>query len=413
MEAIRFAFHPVRYGFTLALGALYRAAFTARTGCIHYSRDVPEPALPGDDWVKIDTTLGGICGSDLSLITLRDSPSLSPFASFPFVIGHENVGILREVGPGVHRLAPGQRVVADPLLSCETRGFADVCAACGRGAPQQCTRFAGGSLAPGMLIGSCRDTGGSWGETFVAHRTRVYPVPPQVSDENALLAEPFGCALHGVDTVLSGGRLSTRARPTALIIGGGVIGLSTIAAVRLLAPRTRIVVLVRHSFQEEMARRLGADTVLRPVRGMLYEEVADALGARPLKPIFGPPVLVGGADIVYECAGSPRALADSLRFAKPGGHVVLLGLAAVPWGVDWSHVWRKELTVHGVFAAGPVTTGRGPVPSMQYALDLFARGTVDLSPLVTHRFPLHAYRQALAAALNKGGSGCIKAVFEF
>src|SRR5690606_11979069 len=102
--------------------------------------------------------------------------------------------------------------------------------------------------------------------------------------------------------------------PTALVIGGGVIGLSTIAALRVLAPHTRVVALVRHSFQADMARKLGAHTVLMPHRRTLYEEVAEELGASLLKPVLGPPVLVGGADVVYESAGSAGALADALRF---------------------------------------------------------------------------------------------------
>ncbi len=125
--------------------------------------------------------------------------------------------------------------------------------------------------------------------------------------------------------------------------------------------------------------------------------MAEALGAKLLKPVIGPPVLVGGADVVFECAGSPRALNDSLRFAAPGGQVVLLGLAAVPRGIDWSFVWQKELHVQGVFASGPIETPKGPVSAMQYAMDLFAQGRVDLSGMVTHRFPLRDYRRGIAA----------------
>lgn len=411
MKAIRFKFNPVRYGLALGLGAVSSRAFTGKAGLIAYE-DVPEPDLPGDEWVKIDTKLGGICGSDLSLITLRNSPSLSTFASFPSVIGHENVGIIREVGAKAGDLQPGRRVIVDPLLSCVTRGFGqDPCPFCRQGMPNRCLRFTEGDLAPGLLMGNCRDTGGSWGETFVAHRAHVFPVPDNVSDANALLAEPFACALHAVNSTAA--RTAAPSGGTALVIGGGVIGLSVVAALRILAPETRIVALVRYSFQEEMARRLGADEVLRSKGRRLHRDVARELGASLLKPVIGPPVLVGGADVVYECAGSAGALADSLRFAAPGGRVVLLGLASLPRGIDWSHVWRKELDIQGVFAAAPVETDRGPVPAMALALQLFATGKVDLTPLLTHRFPLGDYRQALAAAMEKRGSGCIKAAFEF
>lgn len=413
MEAIRFKFHPLRYGLALGLGGVSARAFTGKAGLIALE-DVREPDLPGDEWVKIDTRLGGICGSDLSLITLRNSPSLSTFASFPFVIGHENVGVVREVGAKAGDLRRGRRVIADPLLSCVTRGFGlDPCSSCREGLPNRCLRFTEGDLAPGLLIGNCRDTGGSWGQTFVAHRAHVFSVPDNVSDENALLSEPFACALHAVNLALVRRRSVARTPGTALVIGGGVIGLSVVAALRALAPETQIVALVRHPFQEEMARRLGAHSVLRANGRRLYREVARELDASLLKPVIGPPVLVGGADVVYECAGGARALADALRFAAPGAQVVLLGLASVPRGIDWSHVWRKELDVQGVFASAPVATEQGPVPAMALALELFATGRVDLSPLVTHRFPLRDYRQALDAAMDKRSSGCIKAAFEF
>lgn len=403
MEALQFTFNPLRYAFAKAAGTLHPAAFTSRAGCLVYG-DVPEPPLPGPEWVKIDTIMGGICGSDLSLVTLEDSPSLSPLASFPFVIGHENVGIVREVGEGVTDVSAGDRVVADPLLPCAARGFDEPCASCRAGRANRCLRFTEGDIAPGLLLGHCRDTGGSWGATFVAHRSQLIPVPDNVSNENALLSEPFGCALHAVHLahIPDGG--------TALVIGGGVIGLSVVAALKVLAPGVRVIASVRHPFQAERARRYGADEVLTARGSELYEAVADAVGAKLLKPIIGPPVLVGGADAVFECAGSPRALNDALRFAAPGGQVVLLGLAAVPKGIDWSFVWQKELHVQGVFASGPIDTPVGTMTAMQYAMHLFADGQVDLSDMVTHRFALKDFRQAIETAWSKKTTGCLKAV---
>lgn len=404
MEALQFTFHPLRYALAKAVGTFWPAVFTSKAGCLTYGK-LQEPPLPGDEWVKVDTTMGGICGSDISLITLQDAPSLSPFASFPFVIGHENVGIVRQAGKKATEWQRGRRVIADPLLPCHVRGFDEPCPACADGWPNLCARFTEGTLAPGLLLGSCRDTGGSWGRTFVAHQSQLLEVPEGVSDENAVLAEPFGCALHAVDVARSA------AGGTALVIGGGVIGLATVAALRVMDPQARIVIVVRHSFQADMAKALGAHTVLKPSRKTLYEEVAAELGADLLRPVLGPPVLVGGADVVYECAGSAAALADALRFAVPGGQVVLLGLAALPRGIDWSHVWRKQLHVQGVFAAGPVNTKSGRVSSLRYALDLFASGQVNLEQLVTHRFSLRDYRRALATVMDKRQSGCLKAVF--
>src|SRR5690606_13844252 len=152
------------------------AAFTGALGLLAYG-DVPEPELPDSDWVKVDTIMGGICGSDLSLITLEDSPSLSPLASFPFVIGHENAGIAREAGGTAGEVRDGQRAGAAPLLPGVVRGDGAPCRGGRAGRPNRCLGFAGRGLAPGLLLGHRRDTGGSWGAPYVAHRRQIIPVP--------------------------------------------------------------------------------------------------------------------------------------------------------------------------------------------------------------------------------------------
>ena len=318
--------------------------------------------------------MGGICGSDLNLITLRDSPSVSPFASFPFVIGHENVGIVRETGPAVTEVEPGQRVVADPLLPCAVRGFRQPCANCRAGLPNRCLRFTEGAIAPGLLLGSCRDTGGSWGEVFVAHRSQVIPVPDHVSDENAVLAEPFGCALHAVDVA---GPPHGR---TVLVIGGGVIGLCTIAALRIMAPGCRMVALVRHPFQADMARRLGADEVLAP-RGRRRVPYG---GRRPWGPSccgrcwgrrcwWVAPMWCTSA----QAATGPSTTPCALR--PPAARWCSWGWRPCPGASTGAFVWLKELQVQGVFAAGPVRHAEGTVSAVQRAIELFAEGAVDLS----------------------------------
>lgn len=95
--------------------------------------DIREPDLPGPDWVKLQTLQCGFCGSDLNLILLHDSPTASPFTSFPCVPGHEILGRILEIGDGVEGFAVGERVVLNPALSCATRGIAPVCASCRAG----------------------------------------------------------------------------------------------------------------------------------------------------------------------------------------------------------------------------------------------------------------------------------------
>ena len=83
--------------------------------------DIPEPTLPTKDWVKIKTIYCGFCGSDLNLIQLHDSPTASPFTSFPCVIGHEIVGEIIETGSDVNKFKSGDIVAINPVLACEAR----------------------------------------------------------------------------------------------------------------------------------------------------------------------------------------------------------------------------------------------------------------------------------------------------
>ena len=100
MRAITFDAPIPRYLVTRVAGAISDSLYVGAHACTRY-REVAAPELPGDDWVRVRTRLGGICGSDSNIITLGASPSASPFSSFPFVLGHENVGDVAELGRGV------------------------------------------------------------------------------------------------------------------------------------------------------------------------------------------------------------------------------------------------------------------------------------------------------------------------
>jgi L-iditol 2-dehydrogenase len=377
--------------------------FWSGLGFLQY-RDVEEPPLPGPDWVRVAVRYGGICGSDLGSITLHTSPSVSAWTSFPFTVGHENVGTIGDIGGAVEGFAHGERVVVEPLLGCAARGLPRLCPPCARGEAGICENRVGGGIEAGLLTGSCATTGGSWSEAFVAHDSQLLRVPEGVSDENAVMSEPFAVALHGVlrHPPPQGG--------TALVLGAGVIGLCVIAGLRALGYANRIVAVARHPFQAELARGFGADVIVRPGD---EKALADALGARLDRPVLGPSLVAGGAEVVYECVGSSSSLDTAVRFTREGGTAVILGLAAAPEGVDWASIWLKEITLAGSYVYGMETWQGRPIRTMELALELFDQGQADLSALVTHRFPLSDYRRALSMASAKARHRLVKAVFAF
>jgi threonine dehydrogenase-like Zn-dependent dehydrogenase len=232
-------------------------------------------------------------------------------------------------------------------------------------------------------------------------------VPENVSDKNALMVEPFSVALHSVM------RKFPDDDDIVLVMGAGSIGLCTVAALRALGSGARVLVIAKYRFQGEMARWFGADEVIYQREGDYFQAAAEATGGRLHKPLLGKRVLVGGADIVYECAGSESSLDDSLRLAGSGGAVILVGLAAIPKRVDWAPIWLKELTVKGSFWCSTETFQGRRVRAMQVALEWMAEGKLDLAPLVTHQFRLGDYRNALAATADRGRRQVIRSVFVF
>jgi len=395
-----------RFLATKALSAVSQDALWGAWAPLQY-REVPDPPLPGGDWVRVRTTLGGVCGSDIHTIHLDASPSTSAITSFPFVLGHENVGTVAEVGSAIRDLTPGLRVTVEPTLPCAARGIDPPCENCAAGNYNICLRYTEGHISPGLSIGFCRDTGGSWGGSFVAHRSQVLPVPDAVSDESALMVEPLAVAAHPFL------RLPLVPEQRVLVIGGGVIGQSIVAVLRAMSAPVRVLMLAKYEFQEAMARRFGADVTVRLQRGDgHYVALAELLGATLRRPLIGKRVPVGGgADVTVECVGSGRSIDDALRWTRPGGTVILLGLAALPRGVDWTPIWLNELRVLGSYIYSMESWEGRRVRTMDLMLDWIARGRLDPAPLVTHRFPLSDYRGALRTAMGKARSQAFKVAF--
>ena len=407
MQAIRFSVNIPRYVLGLALGRFYEPIFWSGLSNT-YNDDIPEPELPGDQWVKIRTRYGGICGTDTSLIHLKTSFYYSPFNSSLFTLGHENVGVIVEVGPGVENWQLGQRVIAEPTLWCAPRGFpqADWCHYCARGQTNQCLHTLKGDLAPGWGLGACRDTGGTWSQYFSAHHSQLYAVPDNVSDENALLVEPFACGLHAAL------RQFPNDDETVLIIGAGTMGLMQLAALRALGSKADVLVSARYPFQVEAAKKLGATRVL--AGGDLYAQLAEYTGASLHKPQIGKQVLVGGVDRTFDCVGSDSTIHDSLRLTRSRGKVVIVGQPGIVNNVDLAPLFDKELQVNGSYIYDHAETYQGKTRrTYDIALEMMVSSQVDLGWMISHRYKLDEYSTAFKQISNHHKNAIIKAVFEF
>jgi threonine dehydrogenase-like Zn-dependent dehydrogenase len=351
--------------------------------------DVDEPVLPTPAWVRVLPTLSGICGSDLAAIGGHASLYLDPLTSYPFVPGHEVVGTLED----------GTRVVIEPALGCKVRGVEPPCPRCAEGRPGLCYNVTEGPIEVGLQTGYCADTGGGWGEVLVAHPSQLHMVPDAISDEAAVLIEPFACCVHAA---LRGGAGKD---DIVVVSGAGTIGLLTIAAVKLFTPPKRLIAVAKHPTQRDLARKLGADQVISPSE--VFQRIRFATGARRLDGV-NRSLLLGGADVTFECVGRADSLNDAVRFTREGGTVVAVGMPGEE-RVDWAPIWQRELTVMGAYAYGAEPKKKG---KRTFELAIEAAPELHLETLTGPLFGLGEYRDAIAYAMSAGRLGAVKVAFD-
>ncbi|RUT07251.1 alcohol dehydrogenase [Dulcicalothrix desertica PCC 7102] len=367
--------------------------------------NVTPPTLPGKEWIRINTRLSGICGSDISTIKAKGSFYLSPFVSFPFVLGHEVVGTVSEVGSSVSKIAVGERVVIEPNLSCQVRGISSLCPQCQKGNYGNCENVTLGDIAPGLQTGYCQTTGGGWSSELVAHQLQVHVVPDKLSDEEAVLIEPFSCAIHGVL------KANLQGDETVMVMGCGVIGLLTIAAMRALGYKCRVLAIAKYPHQEELAQVLGANQVFRYSKN-IHQEISTFLKSKIFQPDLGKPVLASGVDCTFDCVATSNSIDDSLRLTRANGKVVLVGMPAVPKGIDWTAMWYKELQIIGAYTYGTEIYQGEKIRTFTLALRLMEQQDGLLKSLITGYYKLQDYRQAMKTAMNSKQSKSIKTVFD-
>jgi threonine dehydrogenase-like Zn-dependent dehydrogenase len=167
--------------------------------------------------------------------------------------------------------------------------------------------------------------------------------------------------------------------------------------------------MARYPHQAEMARRLGADQVISG--GDRYQAVADLTGARLYSGALGNKMLLGGHDVIYDVVGSSQTLKDSLRWARAGGTVMVVGISPKLLKTDLSPIWHQEVTLMGTMAHGVAEWDGGRVHDYDLVIGWMHDGSLPTEGLIPHRFPLAQYKQAIATATDKG-TGAIKVVLQ-
>lgn len=376
-------------------------------------QEIADPKLIGPDWVVLQTRLTGICGSDTKQVLMdtggdSSDMSMTAFISFPQVLGHEVVADVIETGPDARGVEVGQRVLLNCWLSCGPRGITPMCPPCQEGDFSQCWHFHDGRLAPGIHTGNSADATGGFAERLPAHDSMTIAVPDDVSDEVAVLADPFAVSLHGIvrNPPPPGGK--------AVVWGGGALGTAAIAILGALYPGVEVAAVIRHPAQQDLARKLGALVVdSEQSAEAVVVALAEWSGGVLRHPWGGLPVThPGRVDVVYDTIGSPQTVEIALRVLGTRSSIVVSGVNA-PARFEWSPLYFKEARLVGSNAFGVEEVEGVRKHAIEHYLDLVRAGRVDISPMLTHTFRLDQWRDAWTAIVNQHQTGAIKCAFDF
>jgi threonine 3-dehydrogenase len=323
--------------------------------------EVPEPGVaPGE--VKIRVLRTGICGTDLHIRSWDDWAAgvIRP----PLVVGHEFCGLVVEIGDGVRDVALGDFVSGEGHIVCGT------CRNCRAGRRHLCIRTSG--------LGVNRD--GAFAERVVIPESNVWVHRALSADidadvDIAAIFDPFGNAVH---TALSFPLVGE----DVLITGAGPIGLMAAAVCRHVGARY-VVITDISAPRLALAERMGVDVALDVSTGSIAE-VQARLG------------MTEGFDVALEMSGSPAALPDIIANLNHGGRIAMLGLPARPIQIDWAKVVSHMITIKGIYGREMFETW--------YAMSAMLRSGLDISPVVTDRFPAARWEDAFATAA-RGGTG--------
>ncbi len=385
MKALEFDRKEVRY-VAAAVSSRIRPGSGARTGPLSFVEKRPKE-LPGPDWYRVRTRLAGICGSDLATVEGRSARYFEPWVSFPFIPGHEVVGELED----------GTRVVLEPVLGHEARGFAPPFDGAAPGDGNDYRHLVGGHLEPGIQTGFCSSTGGGWSSEFVAHESQLHRIPDSLSDEAAVMVEPTAVGVHAAL------RRPIAPGATVAILGAGTMGLVATAALRRYTQAGRIIIGAKYPEQKQLAAELGADEIVDPDE--LGRAVRRVTGA-----FFIGDDLSSGADVVIDAVGSAESIDQSIGLVRPRGTVILVGMPGRV-SVDLTALWHRETELVGAYTYGTETLDDGSTrTSFDLAIELVE--AADLGRLVSATYPLERYEDALSHAAQAGRRGSVKVCFD-
>jgi alcohol dehydrogenase len=332
--------------------------------------EVPAPTIQSPEDAIVRVTTASICGSDLHVLH-----GLMPKMEPGSIIGHEFVGVVESVGGAVEGVSPGDRVVGPAAVWCGR------CRACRSGLLSACEN--GAIFGNGPLFGDLAGAQADYVRVPFAGVT-LQPIPAGLSDESVIFAGDILPTAYSAVIGLSPGARGLRPGDTVVIFGAGPVGLCAVASAKVFAP-ARIIVVDVEADRLAMATRLGADVVIDPtsedVRGRVKELTEG-----------------WGADYVIEAVGKQETLNNAVAVAAPGAAVSVVGVFQQPVSVNAPRMFAKNASL---------TLGMGDLGRIGELVGLIEAGSLDLTPLITHRLPFDEVLQAYEV-FEKRADGVVK-----
>ncbi len=325
--------------------------------------DVPDPTITDsrDAIIQVDTTT--ICGTDLHILA-GHVPTVTPGR----ILGHEAVGTVVEVGPGVTNLNRGDRVLVSCISACGT------CRYCRVRSYGQC--LGGG----GWILGHTIDGVQAEYARIPFADLSTYRLPEGVTDEAAVLLSDI------LPTSYEVGVLNGKVSPgdTVVVVGVGPIGLAALITARLFSP-SRLIAIDKAESRLQAAKQFGADIAIRPEDDpkKVVDSVTDGIGA----------------DVVMEAVGYPSTFELCTTLVRPGGHVANIGVHGEPATLHLEDLWIRNITL---------TTGLVDTYSTPTLLRMLAAGQLPATAMITHRFGLDDIMHAYDVFADPARTGALK-----
>jgi threonine 3-dehydrogenase len=314
--------------------------------------DVPEPSIGIND-VLVRVRYAGICGTDVHIFQWDEWAQRT--IPVPMVIGHEFVGQIAAVGSNVNDFYPGDIVSGEGHVVCGR------CRNCLAGRRHLCAQTQG--------VGVNRP--GGFAEYISLPMTNIWRHDPKINQEVAAIFDPFGNAVH---TALSFPVLGE----DVLITGAGPIGIMAIPVVRHAGAR-HVVVTDMNPFRLDLARKMGATVAVNPTETPIAN-VQKQLGMQE------------GFDVGLEMSGNSQALRDMISNMSHGGKIAVLGIPAKEMAIDLRQVIFNMITIKGIYGREMYETW--------YKMSVMLESGVDISPVITHRFPYYDFQKGFDAMIS-------------